>query len=521
MKRHEATAPHRSPATSPHDHETLLLIAVDRGVERVACACEAAAVAGVRRGMTVAHARSLLAGQRVRVAPHKPEDVARALDRMVQWAFRFSPVVTADSPEGLLLDISGCAHLYAGEERLAKSIVSSLEQWRFPARACVGPTAAVSRAVARYSAERITIIPDHAAGDELRFLPVSALGVEPAIRDALAEIGVVNIDQLLNLPREDLAPRFGATLLRRMDHALGLAHELIEPVRCIEPVEFKRTFEGAITSQEAIFLTVEQLLRNMIAHLARDESGVCRMTLTFHRIEERHDGRPAGPNQKSPAFQHSSDAIDLSLSFPSRDFRHLWSLLRPRLERVHLGYGVEEIVLRALQSQRLSHTQMELWPDAASPTHADDHAGLGQWLDQVIERLGRHAVVEMNPAERYLPEQAFAPTVVQQAGAPEHHAKKSVYPATRPSKLFSPPHHARVIALVPDGPPAWVQWQGREEHVACGYGPERICGPWWNGQSHEGAEGRDYFVIQTESGQWLWVFREGATAEWFVHGEWS
>lgn len=570
----DATSPHRHITPSPNhpssNSDAVLLIATDRGVERVACACEAAAAAGVRHGMTVAHARSLLAGRRVRIAPHRPEDVARALDRLVQWAFRFSPVVTADDPDGLLLDISGCAHLYAGEERLAKAIISSLERWRFPARVCVGPTAAVARAVARYSAERITVIPDHAADDELRFLPVSALGVEPAIRNALAEIGVVSLDQLLNLPREELAPRFGAALLSRIDHALGLAHELIEPARAIEPVEFVRTFEGAVRNQEAIFLVVQELLKKMIARLAAEESGVCRMTLTFHRIDESHETMQPRSHEE-PAMTKFEPDISLSLSFPSRDFKHLWSLLRPRLERVHLGYGIEDIVLRVLQMQRLWPIQLDLWPDATSPTHRDNGAVLGQWLDQVIERIGRCAVVEMHPVERYLPEEAFTPQMMNQAQRSTFKAQQTsrkknnenagaqtreTYPASRPSQLHGPPQHARVIALVPDGPPAWIQWQGREEHVTCSYGPERLCGPWWSDQyrDHKGAvlekvrnskfkiqngleekhdslphhpittsphhEMRDYFVIQTRAGLWLWVFRD-QEGEWFVHGEWS
>jgi protein ImuB len=552
----------------------VLLIATDRGVERVACACEVAHAAGVRVEMTVAHARSLLAGRAVRVAPHKPDDDARALDRMVQWAFRFSPVVSADYPDGMLLDISGCAHLHAGEERLAKKIVWSLEQWRFPARVCVGPTVAVARAVARHTRERITVIPDHAAGDELRFLPVSALGLEPGIRHALAEVGVVNVDQLLNLPREDLAPRFGSELLRKIDQALGLAQELIEPVKPIEPMVLTRTFEGAVNNQEAIFLAVEQLLREVVGKLERGESGLSRMSIKLRHVgtkarrheESGNEATRQRGNQNEcqittlPNYYitKSGQDISLSLSFPSRDFAHLWALLRPKLERVHLGYGVEEIVLHVQHLQRLSHSQMELWPDAASATHVDDHAIMGQWLDQVIERLGRHTVVEMQPAERYLPERAFIPQAMQHAdtNSSSHsegegrgkgkrrnskcemrNAKKAIYPAFRPSKLFSPPEHARVIALVPDSPPAWILWQGQEMNVVSGYGPERISAPWWDGRSgHEGTEmratkagvrtrhegeTRDYFVIQTEGGIWLWVYRECLTAEWFVHGEWA
>ena len=118
-----------------------------------------------------------------------------------------------------------------------------------------------------------------------------------------------------------------------------------------------------------------------------------------------------------------------------------------------------------------------------------------------------------------------------------------------PGAWCSPPEHARVIALVPDCPPAWISWRGGKANIICGYGPERIAAPWWDQTRQRGnkatrqqdksdkgntspnhhiatspylqSDTRDYFVIQTEHGQWLWMYRECASGEWFVHGEWN
>ncbi|HPM22310.1 MAG TPA: hypothetical protein PLP66_00290 [Phycisphaerae bacterium] len=71
-----------------------------------------------------------------------------------------------------------------------------------------------------------------------------------------------------------------------------------------------------------------------------------------------------------------------------------------------------------------------------------------------------------------------------------------------------------MIALVPDGPPTWFWYSGREYRVASTRGPERLETAWWRGPDMR----RDYFRVTAETGAQFWIFRALIEGQWFLHG---
>jgi len=112
----------RSGAAMP-EHPTAT-IASERGQLRLAAVCPAAAEAGLRAGQALAEARALVPGLEVHDAT--PEEDRAALGRLAGWATRFTPLAAPDPPEGLWLDISGCAHLHGGEAGLCADLLRRL-----------------------------------------------------------------------------------------------------------------------------------------------------------------------------------------------------------------------------------------------------------------------------------------------------------------------------------------------------------------------------------------------------------
>lgn len=84
----------------------------------------------------------------------------------------------------------------------------------------------------------------------------------------------------------------------------------------------------------------------------------------------------------------------------------------------------------------------------------------------------------------------------------------------RPVQLFRRPIVVRVVAVVPDGPPAWFFYNSTQHVVTQAWGPERIETGWWRGPDVR----RDYYRVATESGAQWWLFYEAATAQWYLHG---
>lgn len=489
----------------------VVLVAAERGKQWVAGACERAEAKGVRVGMSLAHARALLKGAQIGERPFTPVEDARRLRRLARWAQRFSPVVAADEPDGLLLDMAGCEELFGSDERMVALVDAALAHWGLPARLALGPTIGCAWAVSRYAAERIKIVAPQRIREELAPLPVAGLRIDPAFVSALSEVGVERIGSLFDLPRAELGCRFGADLLRRLDQATGLIHETITPVRTSSPIEATRNFDGPVTSLEAIVVTVRELLFSLILQLEERACGVRTLDVVWERIS----AEPA--------------RVSITLTYPSSDARHLWTLLKAKIERIHMGYGVEAISLRASRFGPLSTRQMGFDHGGEGESNPRDDAACGELLDRLMDRLGARAVCALTMAPTHVPEDAFPLRAWSTPQGPVPPRKKfdgmeNCDRVHRPSHLFDVPEPARVISLVPGGPPSWMIWRGRECNVRCAEWPERIALPWWrstSGTSISPGCARDYYEVADDQGRWLWVFRDRATNGWFVHGLWA
>ncbi len=482
-----------------------MLIETRARKRHVAVCCEGADAAGVRAGMSLAHARSLLTGHRIRVQPFTPDADALGLERLAEWAMRFTPVVATDQPDGLLLDMTGCEHLYGGTERLLQRIAVSFERIGIPVRLCAAPTFAGARAVARYAGKRVSLVRGPSLRALLAPLPIEALRIDPNVCASLREVGVTLIGQLLRLPRKEVVRRFSAEPLRRLDQALGVLPEHVPALAVCQPLVVTRMFDGPVVRLDIVMCVTRDLLDSLIEILEQQGRGVCDLRIEFQRVDA------------DPVY------LTFPLTHPTRDAHHLWSLIQPPAQRVSLGYGVEVIRLHATRTAPLVHRQRTLWSEPGAANTKADNAHVGKLVDQLMERLGPRAVTRCLPVETYLPERAFQRQSVAgtRSGRPG-----DIYLAPRPSRLFTVPEPIKVVAVVPNGPPVRLARRGQVHTVRSSLGPERVALPWWNRNDPMGA--RDYYEVQNECGRWLWVFRvrgtnddQPPTGRWFVHGEWA
>jgi protein ImuB len=517
----------------------MLLVATASNTQKVARCCWRSLETGVRPGMTLAHARAL---------------VPDAMAKLAEWASRYSPIVGVDEcscehpcpqtatpagrrdfcPDGLILDIAGCERTFRGEQRLALLIGADLRRMGFECRIGIGPSIGAAWAVSRFAPapanpkgagaseagaadpgptrflSQIVSFRQIAAG--LAPLPVRALRLDDATCRGLHELGIDRIDHLMALPRRQVPSRFGDLVTRRIDQALGQAMETIKPVRPRPPVRVERLFDGPTTQVEALELSARELIGELCRELLARESGVRVLEAVFERV--KRDARGTEPV-----------AERITLSRPTRNPHHLWSLLRPRLERLHLGYGVEGISLVAARTARVRHAQRGLEEEGHQGAAGRQGQDEGELLDTLVNRLGAERVLRARAVESHIPERGFRMVPAAQAGR----ALPVRATPARPTVLFERAEPADAIALMPDRPPSLLRWRGQERRVALGIGPERIGAEWWRWHEQESAahpsaaslSPRDYFRVREEGGQWLWVYRELYTGHWFVHGVWG
>ena len=462
----------------------------------------------------------------VHVEDFHPERDAATLRALAAWAIRFAPTVAPDEPDGLLLDVTGCERLYGSEARMLAKLGSAFAQLGFRPRIAVAPTFGCAWAVARYGDAPLAVVEAGEVRERIASLPVAALRLDDETVAALAEVGVDEIAHLYALPRKDLASRFGLDLLMRLDQALGAALEVLTPVRPQDPPRVDLRLTGPTTRHEAIEACVRSLLEQMAEKLEDLGVGGTRFELRFERV----DCAPI--------------AVTLALGRPSRDAAHLWSLLRPKVEAAHLGFGVEAMTFIAVQVSALSAKQRVTPQSGELDERLGEQRALGQLLDTLASRIGWNRVRRFDEVESHWPERAFRSASLleaskgetkQAANESKKQAKKKVTEETasehtpcaqRPTVLFDRPDPVERIDIDPTGAPTWMRWRGIEYEFVGSHGPERIASEWWRASTAMPRDftTRDYYRVQEASGQWLWMFCEGGDDDrlgsWFVHGEW-
>ena len=475
----------------------ILLFAMQHNVQVVARCCEHALARGVRLGgvMTLAHARALIEHPDIHIEEFDLMRDSESLRKLAAWATRYSPLVAADSPDGLLIDISGCDRYFGGEKKLLRRMIGDLHRLGFQARAAAASTFGCAWAAARFIPHDNIVIPPGRESEFLAPLPIEALRLDEQIIKALHEVEITIIGHLFDLPRNQLTARYGEELLLRMDQASGEAMEAIDPVRPRPLLAAARAFDGPVLQLEGIEITIRELLEQLSAALLRRERGVRRLDLELLRID-------AEPVRTS-----------ITLSRPSRNAKHVWALLQARVEKMNLGFGVERITLTAGRTGKLHHQQYEVNALCGSE-HVDRAAG--ELIDTLASRLGPDRVLRLQPRESHIPEYAFRYRSAME-NIPHREMSASIIAADRPTIVLPRPELIAMELL--DSVPMRFRWRCFESAVMSWIGPERIAGEWWN-QIPRGPV-RDYFKVQDESGRWLWMYREPQTSRWFMHGVWT
>lgn len=459
------------------------------GARRLLAGVDAAARRlGLRPGMSAAHAGALVPG--LHLVPADPEADAAALARLGLWCQRYAPIVALDPPDGLVIDITGAAHLHGGEAPLLADLSARLERTGITARLALAHTPGCAWGLARFGEGGI--VPPGDAAPVLAPLPVAALRLGAEAARALQDVGLARIGQLSDKPRAALRLRFGAEILFRLDRALGHASEPLTALAAPETPRVALRFAEPVGARESLERVVADLCALLVPELERRGLGARRLDLVFVRVDRL------------------DQAIRIGTAGPSRDATHLARLLAERLSLIDPGFGIEEAVLSASRVEPLAERQNS---HLAAGPQAPDLAAL---VDTLLVRLGAARVYRLAPVESDLPERAVRR--VSALAAPLGALWPTDLP--RPARLLAPPEPVMAMAEIPDAPPLFFVWRNTRHLIARADGPERILGEWWVADA-EAELTRDYYRVETEAGERFWLFRDGpmqANGRWWLHG---
>lgn len=462
----------------------LVFSANQRGKQLIVATCKKAENSGIYNGMAVADAKALF--PTLQVTNYPPGQELNLLTALGQWCIRYSPVVALDLPDGLLIDASGCAHLWGGEHNYLTEIILKLKAYGYDVRGAMADTIGTAWAMSRYGQEPM-IVPGGLERKALRPLPPAALRLDDALLSKLQQLGFHRIDDFIHLPLNALKRRFGQEFILRLKQALGAEREDITPLGVPPQYEERLSSLDPLKTDKAIIIALTNLLDVMCGKLQQEGKGIRTATLICYRVDDQ------------------LVQITIGTNGPSHNTIHLLKLFELKIPNLAPGPGIDLFILQASLVEDVVAAQEKIWSDTGSANH-----NITKLLDRIESKIGTGAIKRFQPVEHYWPELSIQPFVKD-----EHPQQVN---APRPEKMLPKPLPIEVTAPIPDYPPMLFRFQGQLHEIKKADGPERIERAWWLDEG----EHRDYYVVEDAAGSRYWIFRLGHYAvnqtQWFIHG---
>ena len=312
-----------------------VLATTEHGRKLITAADPLAGTQGVYPGATVADARAIIPG--LEVIDDIPGLEEKLLKSLAAWAIRFTPTAAIDLPDGLLLDSTGCAHLWNGEQAYVENIQNRLKTAGYNTRIAMADTIGAAWGLTRYS--RQTIVTGQTQSAAILDMPPSALRLETPTLDKLQKLGLTTIGHFAHLSRPALRRRFGPQLLLRLDQSFGREPETLQPLHPAAVYEERLPCLEPISTAAGISIALEHLLDTLTRRLAKHGKGLREAVLKTHGI----DGRLS--------------QVQIATNRPSHNAAHLFKLFELKIPSIEPGPGIELFQLEAPKVEEVNPTQ--------------------------------------------------------------------------------------------------------------------------------------------------------------------
>ncbi len=514
------------------------VVANDKNAQSLASLSTEAEAEGLKPGQPLRDARAFC--PELATQPANPPAEAAFLTRLSRWSGKFTPYVAEEPPAALLLDITGCAHLFGGEEGLTETLAADCARLGLSVQTGIADTPGAAWALARFAgqpgqinrsgdaidqearatrsraakrhwtrdgaapramlqASAPTIAKPGLTRQAIGPLPVAALRLSNAAATNLIRLGIRRIDDLSGLPRAALSRRFGRDVVRRLDQALGVEPEPIAPAGPAIGFATRLSLPEPIGLEADIMAAIDRLLPPLCQKLLTKSKGARRIRLELFRAD------------------HTSQRIEAGLARPSRDPDQIRPLITLKLPEIDPGFGIDVIRLEASVAEPLHPTQHSGHAEALSSASRKQQAStaMEDLITRIGGRVGLEVITRLHPADSHIPEKTAS---VMAAAWANPVMEWAAPPVPRPLVMFPP---EIVTTEEETRPPSGFRWRRRDFVTTAANGPERIAPEWWLDDPNWRSGLRDYWRIEAESGERLWLyFAHGGlnSGGWFCQG---
>ena len=470
---------------------------------------------------------------------------AQFLASLRRWAIKFSPWVAEEVPNALVIDLTGCAHLFGGELGVIQQVELDCRDLGLSVHIGMADTKGAAWALARYAGQPLGLSRTGDAIDQeapatrsravkrrnwerggqpprlqssqggfariaapgftqqaLAPLPVAALRLEDHVITSLNRLGLRRVENLMDQPRAAIARRFGKGTIYRMDQALGVAPEPISPAKQSLHLACRLTLPEPIGLIEDMLAALDKLLPRLAASLTAKGRGVRRLRLEAYRTDQ------------------TMQSVEVGLARPSADMALIRQLLVIKLEDIKVEFGIDVLRVVAAQTEPIYAHQHKgkIKAGPAVAARLSQNTELDDLIGKLGARIGLEAITRLHPGDSHIPEKA---SQVLAAAWSMPQMDWPIVLRARPLIYFQP--EPIVAAEVPKVP-LHFKWRGQSHELQSAQGPERIAPEWWLAERAWRSGTRDYWRVVTKSGDRLWLyFAHGGAISggWFCHGRFA
>lgn len=445
---------------------------------------------GIFQGMVLADARAIVPSLRAKEDP--PTFFEKKILAFSQWFIRYSPVVSMVSFDNIIIDASGCAHLWGNEETYLSDIVKRMQDLGYTIRISMADTIGTAWAQTHFG-EHFSIVKSGQEAQALADLPPESLRIDDEVTERLHKLGLHSILDFLYMPSSVLRRRFGNDFIRQLQFALGYLEEYIEPINPVPVFHERLQCMESISTATGIEIALQNLLGSICMQLKSQAKGLRTAAFKAYRL----DGK--------------IEQIDVMVNQPSSDQDHLYKLFALKIETIEPSLGIELFTLDALKVEETKAEQEQLWNGVGELADRE----MAQLIDTLSNKIGERNIHRFLPVEHYLPERS----VKKSDDLLEQPSSKWNRNIPRPVFMICPPEPIQVTAPIPDYPPMLFRYKNVVHKIVKADGPERIEQEWWINEGRH----RDYYYVEDEQGLRYWLFRSGhyggaMQERWFLHG---
>jgi protein ImuB len=431
---------------------------------------DAAFAYGLRAGQNLNTAWTLLSD--FTALPHSPKTDQQLQQLLLQWAYQYSAMVYADTPENITLEIQASLALFGPLPQFIARLQDELTALNVRAQIAVAPSAAAAIVLAKNNQSRQAVMVTQWPALTIALKPIALAhaALNPSQQHMLAAMGIRNIGSLLSLPRDGLTRRLGVETLCYLDQLCGRAPEVHNYF--VPPDSFSQRIEFHFELQhvQALLFPLRRMLGDLSVFLRSRHLGVQQFVLHL-------------------AHQSGQSSVTVGLLNAENDAAKLFDLIKLKLDDLQLPAPVRALVVSADQLIEFDPSTKDLFNARASALSFES------LRERIRIKLGHESIYQLQICADPRPE----------------YSQKAV--AQRKPAIDVNPAYKRPSWLLPRAIPL------RDVRVEILSGPERIESGWWDGADVQ----RDYYIVRTSSGQTAWAFRPTGdlSSTWMLQGWFS